>query len=66
VFWIRLVAGVLLLLVGLTWIAQGLNIIKGAGMSGHGEWVVGGIVVLLFGAWLLWGIVRSRLSVTKA
>jgi hypothetical protein len=65
-FWIRLIVGVLLLLVGLTWIAQGLNIINGAGMSGHGEWVIGGIVAVLFGAWLLWGVARSRLRVTRA
>ncbi len=58
--WLKLGFSGLLLLVGLVWILQGFNLIKGSGMSGHGEWVVGGAVVVTFGAWLLWSVAASR------
>jgi hypothetical protein len=54
-FWVRLVGGVLVLLLGLVWIGQGINLIKGSGMSGHGQYAVAGVVVALCGLWLLWG-----------
>ena len=57
-YWLRLGLGILLLLVGAVWILQGFNLVKGSGMSGHGEWVVAGIVVVLFGAWLLGGVAK--------
>jgi hypothetical protein len=53
--WVRIVAGVVLLLLGLLWIGQGLNLIGGSVMSGQTMWVIIGIVVALVGAWLLWG-----------
>ena len=59
-YWLRIIGGILLLLVGLTWIGQGLDIIKGSGMSGHGQWGVAGVVVVLFGLWLLAAVVRMR------
>ena len=47
--------GAILVLLGLVWIGQGLNLIGGSVMSGQAMWVVIGIVVALVGAWLLWG-----------
>jgi hypothetical protein len=58
--WIRLVAGILLGLIGLVWLGQGLNLIKGSMMTGQIQWAVIGIVLILVAAWLLWGFVRGR------
>jgi hypothetical protein len=49
---------VLLTLVGLLWILQGVNVIGGSGMSGHGQYAVLGIIVALIGIWLLQGAIR--------
>ena len=58
--WVRSVGGVLLVLIGLVWIGQGLNVLKGSGMSGHGAFVFAGIVAVLCGLWLLWGFAQAR------
>jgi hypothetical protein len=51
--WIRTVIGAVLCLVGILWIAQGVNLVHGSGMSGHGGYAVLGAVVLIIGALLL-------------
>jgi hypothetical protein len=56
--WVRAIGGVLLTLVGLVWILQGVNVIGGSGMSGHGQYAVLGMVVALIGIWLLQGAIR--------
>jgi hypothetical protein len=58
--WIRLVVGILLGLLGLAWIGQGLNLIKGSMMTGQPQWAVIGVVLVLVAAWLLWGVARAR------
>ncbi|MGH2344896.1 MAG: hypothetical protein ACRDG4_06690 [Chloroflexota bacterium] len=58
-FWIRLIGGILLVLVGAVWIGQGFDLIKGSGMSGHGGYALLGAVVVLCGAWLLWGVAQT-------
>jgi hypothetical protein len=65
-FWFRLVGGVVVLLLGLLWIGQGLNLIKGSGMSGHGQYAVVGIIVALGGLWLLWGPLQMTLRQRRA
>jgi hypothetical protein len=55
-----MVVGVVVLLVGVVWIAQGTNMLHGSGMSGHGEWTVIGIVLVLLGLGLL--VSARRLS----
>ncbi|MDE3065387.1 MAG: hypothetical protein KGJ36_06925 [Acidobacteriota bacterium] len=32
------ILGVMCCLAGVIWVAQGLNLLGGSGMSGHGEW----------------------------
>ena len=54
-----LVLGVVLVLLGLLWILQGLDIIGGSGMSGHGVWAVIGLVVGAVGAFLVIRTLRS-------
>lgn len=44
-----LVPGILLLLIGLTWILQGTDVVKGSFMSGKTMWLVIGIVVAVVG-----------------
>jgi glucose dehydrogenase len=54
---LRLVAAALLLLVGLVWIGQGLNLIKGSAMTGSNFWAVSG-GALLVGAGAI--VIRER------
>ena len=54
---VTLVVGILLALLGLLWILQGLDVIGGSGMSGHGIWAVIGLVVGAVGFYL---ILRAR------
>lgn len=57
--WLKVIGGVLLVLIGLTWIGQGFNMITGSGMSGHPIYAALGVVVALVGAWLAWSTVRA-------
>lgn len=50
---IRTVVGAVLCLVGILWIAQGLNLVHGSGMSGHAGYAVLGVVVFIVGALIL-------------
>jgi hypothetical protein len=52
--------GALLVLVGLIWGLQGLNVMKGSAMSGVTLWAIVGPVVAIFGAFLVVGAVRTR------
>ena len=56
--WIRGVIGIVLCLTGLVWIGQGTNAISNSKlMSGHGQYTLLGVVVLLMGLALLgWAI----------
>jgi hypothetical protein len=58
----RIVGGAVACLIGVVWILQGLDIKKGDGMSGHGEWTFFGALLVLFGAVLLAGALRARRS----
>ena len=40
----------LALVVGALWVAQGLNLAPGMGMSGHMEWAIRGAIVFAVGA----------------
>jgi Na+/melibiose symporter-like transporter len=51
--WSRGIAGLLLCVIGAVWIAQGTGAMHGSGMSGHGQYAVLGIVVILVGVMLL-------------
>jgi hypothetical protein len=59
--WSRGVAGVVFCLAGLVWIGQGTNVLSGSKlMSGHGQYAVLGVVVLLIGLGLLVWAARVR------
>ena len=56
--WVRLVFGAVFALLGLVWLGQGLNLIKGSFMTGQAQWAVIGALLLIAGAYLLWGALR--------
>jgi hypothetical protein len=57
----RVVAGVVLCLLGALWIAQGVGAAKGSPMTDHPVYAVLGAVVVAIGAWLVVaGIRRGR------
>ena len=60
VYWLKLGGGALLTLIGLVWALQGADVLGGSGMSGHAQWLFIGIIVGLFGLWLVYGSLRKK------
>jgi hypothetical protein len=60
--WLRGIAGVVCVLIGLGWIGQGLGFLPGSFMTGQLQWAIIGAVLLVIGIWLLWGL-RRRATV---
>ncbi len=58
--WILTIVGVLLLLVGSTWILQGLNILTQGFMAGHIQYTVLGVILDVVGIALLAFAFRRR------
>ena len=56
----RRIVGVILLVIGGVWIAQGSGALGGSFMSGKVLWLVIGVIVGLFGLALLLGTMRDR------
>jgi len=63
--WLRLIGGVLIGLLGLVWLGQGLNLIKGSFMTGQIQWAIVGAVLVVIAAWLIYGAVRSKAAVRQ-
>jgi hypothetical protein len=42
-------AGVIAILVGVLWTLQGTDVLGGSGMSGHSQWTVIGLVLVVVG-----------------
>jgi hypothetical protein len=57
--WMRLIAGLVLSVVGVLWIAQGAGAAKGSVMSGHPAYAGLGAVVLIGGLFLLFTAWRA-------
>jgi hypothetical protein len=57
---VRRIIGVVLVVIGGVWIAQGTGALGGSFMTGEGLWTVIGAVAALFGAALLVGTTRER------
>ena len=57
--WIRNIVAVLLVLVGIGWFLQGINVLPGSLMSGQTNWAIAGIVSAVVGIALL-GFTRRR------
>ena len=59
--WPFLVPGVIMVLVGLVWMLQGLNVLGGSAMSGSTLWAIIGPIVLVAGLVLIGiGVARRR------
>jgi hypothetical protein len=56
---IRVLMAVTLLVVGVVWILQGLDVMGGYGMSGHIEWTVIGAILVAVAVGLLVGARRD-------
>lgn len=54
-----MVLGALLVLVGVVWILQGLDVLGGSGMSGHAIWAVIGVIVGAVGVGMFFRAVRT-------
>ncbi len=54
----RLAAAVVMLLLGLVWIAQGTGLLGGSAMSGQSIWAIIGIVVIVAGVGVAWTAAR--------
>ncbi|WP_459183487.1 hypothetical protein [Streptomyces sp.] len=50
---VRSIGGIVLLVLGAVWIAQGTGAMSGSAMSGHGQYALLGVVVALIGLFLL-------------
>jgi hypothetical protein len=51
---------VLVILAGLVWILQGLNILLGSYMSGNPQWTINGIITVVIGAGIFWFANRNQ------
>jgi hypothetical protein len=57
---VRGIGGVILVVLGAVWIAQGVGAMSGSAMSGHGQYAALGVVVALIGLFLLVRAWRMR------
>jgi drug/metabolite transporter (DMT)-like permease len=64
--WLLNILGAILVLVGVIWILQGVNILPGSFMSGHILYAILGIIVGAAGAFLLTFTNRRRKDVNAA
>ncbi|MEY9837864.1 hypothetical protein [Streptacidiphilus sp. EB103A] len=58
--WVRGVGGVLLIVLGAVWVAQGTGAVHGSMMSGHSQYAALGALVILAGVALLGWAWRVR------
>ena len=54
------VIGVLLILPGIVWFLQGVNVLPGSFMTGQTQWAINGGILIVIGAGLLWWANRKR------
>jgi hypothetical protein len=54
------VIGVLLILPGIVWFLQGINVLPGSFMTGQTQWAINGGILIVIGAGLLWFANRRR------
>ena len=58
--WLGRAFSALLVIIGLIWVLQGLNILGGSVMSGDSLWAGAGLICIVVGAPLLYLSLRSR------
>jgi hypothetical protein len=58
--WLKVVAGMLLALMGAVWALQGAGILGGSAMSNETHWLVIGLPLAALGLWLAWRGLQQR------
>jgi len=53
------VIAALLILIGIVWFLQGINVLPGSFMTGQIQWAIAGVISFLIGAGLLFAIRRG-------
>ena len=53
------IIAVLLILSGIVWILQGVNILPGSFMTGDPQWAINGAITVAVGAGLFWFVSRK-------
>ena len=51
---------VLLIISGIIWILQGVNILPGSFMTGDPQWAINGAITALIGVGLFWFVSRKK------
>jgi len=54
------VIGVILIIPGVIWFLQGINVLPGSFMTGQIQWAINGGILIVVGAGLLWWANRKR------
>ncbi len=54
------VVGVLLIIPGVIWFLQGINVLPGSFMTGQTQWAINGGILIVVGAGLLWWANRRK------
>jgi hypothetical protein len=54
------VVAVLVVLMGVTWFLQGINVLPGSFMTGQRQWAINGVIAVVVGLALLWLFNRRR------
>lgn len=54
------VVAVLLIIAGIIWFLQGVNILPGSFMTGDPQWAINGAITAAIGAGLFWFVSRKR------
>jgi hypothetical protein len=58
--WIPKIIAVLIVLAGVIWFLQGVNILPGSYMTGDPQWAINGAVAVLAGAAIFWFASRRQ------
>jgi hypothetical protein len=59
------VVGALLVLVGVIWFLQGINVLPGSFMTGQTQWAVYGVIAIVAGSGMLWVANRRRQNIHR-
>ena len=60
------IVGVVLLIPGIGWFLQGINVLPGSFMSGDPKWAIIGVILIVVAAGLLWFANRRREGTKKS
>jgi hypothetical protein len=56
------ILGILVILIGIVWVLQGINLLGGSPMTGQSQWAVYGGIAIVIGLGLILTINRDRAS----